>query len=605
MADLDGKILARLGATRLALTEAVGQHHHGHISKLQAGALQSLFRDATLDADQRAAIGSMVLKMQWAVPADMHAVLDSLASHAAPAPPPKRARRNCQNYAALSNYFPETLWEFLTSNAPYSAKLQEILTFAFKLGLRLPTEPCTKWLTSLWLVLCEPPAGLQRMTELDKHLQYNHVKSTLHAQRARLVDPPSWLEKLPDSPWELQKDHRQLWHDALGDAVPGVVPIDMKTVVTLDMSYACRGGRPAAPAQVRPMAGGIPFKVTSAHAAGAGNTGGDALERMASMFMDRMESFANSQSRVFELMLGHQRAVQPKASGAFQSLLDQRQPQISFSPRRRLALTGFDSGSPIAADDRALVAAVADRRSEADEIGSPGSLGSQVATAIVPVSPVTGTPGSVLADILNMVDERKAERKAAAKAAAVAAKKAAAVVCPEPAVAPGVATGTKAPAQPANVAKKALAKLEVEKPAAAKKAATKAAKKKKKAATKAAKAAVAKAAVVAEKAASKGAVAKAAVVAEKAASKVAVAKAADVAGKVASKAVVAKAAAVAKRAVAKAAAVAEVAAATGEDACGPLILGCAKCRHSVRGCGQCRSPAFGGHRWNPSVGVEG
>jgi hypothetical protein len=29
-----------------------------------------------------------------------------------------------------------------------------------------------------------------------------------------------------------------------------------------------------------------------------------------------------------------------------------------------------------------------------------------------------------------------------------------------------------------------------------------------------------------------------------------------------------------------------------------LILGCAKCRWSVKGCGQCRSESFSGHRWN-------
>jgi len=35
----------------------------------------------------------------------------------------------------------------------------------------------------------------------------------------------------------------------------------------------------------------------------------------------------------------------------------------------------------------------------------------------------------------------------------------------------------------------------------------------------------------------------------------------------------------------------------------PLVLGCAKCRHKVKGCSQCRDPGFNGKRWNPTVPV--
>jgi hypothetical protein len=38
-------------------------------------------------------------------------------------------------------------------------KLNLLLTWAIKLGLRLPTEPTLKWINSTWLVLSEDPRG--------------------------------------------------------------------------------------------------------------------------------------------------------------------------------------------------------------------------------------------------------------------------------------------------------------------------------------------------------------------------------------------------------------------------------------------------------------
>jgi len=284
---------ARLGATRVVLEQQRGLPTHAAISKLQSKALVELFESSAevITSKDRSDMASEVIKMQWASQSDLDIILTSLTS--AVVPVAKKARRGQQNFMPITNYFTDEVWECITSTstAP-SAKLMIVLQFAARLGLRLPTEPTLKWMTSLFLVASEPDDKLKRMTEVEKRIVYHHTKATFNTLRAKLDEPHTWIESLPDNPFVFQQTYGPLYTFAFGQGGPGLPKLDMKKIADVDMSYGCRGGRPQARGVASSSAPSLQLPAPDS-----------VMERMASFMLDRFENLMSSQSRVFELAI--------------------------------------------------------------------------------------------------------------------------------------------------------------------------------------------------------------------------------------------------------------------------------------------------------------
>ncbi len=590
---MDNKIKARVGAARVALEQQVGRPTHAIVSKLQAKALIELFGVAQITAEDRLDLASDVMHFQWADQADLDKVMQELgnASHG-PEPPLKKARRLNQTFAAVSNYFTDAVWESLTSDAPQGAKLSTILNVVTRLGLRLPTEPTLKWLTSLWLVTSETESALGVMPELTKRTMYIHLKGAFNSLRAKLQDPVEWIDVLPENPFELQAKHPMLWAAAMGGGAPGIAQIDIKKVAELDATYGCRGGRPSIVAPRLSTWQPPPTAIATSAIGGGG--GPDQLSQMAMFFMQSMQSLQGNQQKMMELILqGNVRpSAAPRAMSALADMLENREPTITLSPTRRRALL----------PPRLLGHASS---AHAEEIETP-SPRSKAPGAIVPVQsassdgvpkPVVDSPASagpsgqsIVESFLGMLDARKADKKADKKAAEKAAA--------EGTVAATVAATAKVSAKAKAVAKAVAVTAVAENAPTAAKAMAK---------TVAVTAVAAKAPTTAKAVAKK--------VAAKVAAELAIAPAkaaSEATAKIMTKAVVVLALAPAKAmakdvekanapaAKGKALSPATLAAVAKAKAAG-LVLGCGKCRWSTIGCGQCRSAEFTGARWNVAV----
>ena len=118
--------------------------------------------------------------------------------------PPGKRRRSQQNFAALHAYFPDAVWDVLCSQDELAtSKLEAIVDFSLSLGLRLPTEPTLKMMTSIWMLTSEPSDKLSCMKAGAKHALLMHMKLTFDRARKLRGDPIEFVEVLPTRPAEL------------------------------------------------------------------------------------------------------------------------------------------------------------------------------------------------------------------------------------------------------------------------------------------------------------------------------------------------------------------------------------------------------------------
>lgn len=447
------KLKSRLGAVRVVLDDIAGGPNHSFVSKLQANSLAELIKDSDLTADDAADVGSKVVVMKWHNQCDTDVVMAALLAGNGPAH--KRARRANQNFVAVSNYLTATQWETLVSDAPEGAKLTTILQAAARLGLRLPTEPTIKWLCSLWLACSRRVEHLAVLSEHDKRAMLLHCKGSFNTMRSKMADPAEWVDRLPDEPAVFQQQCPLLWTAAMGTAMPGRPAIDLKSVAELDLSYSCRGGR--APMSVR--AAPVPLLSGGGHAP---------LERLASMFMDKMEGMMVNQSKVFELVVGGNGGRQPRSLAA---LADATVPHITLSPvRRRHAALALDG--PSDSPDTGMLAIATDTTSP---LPPPRAATSPSSLTVARVEDVTSPPvhSKTVDDINSLLDvfsSRKADKRKAAKDADASRSSGVADVAKEHETGedePTTETKAKAKPIPAKVAK-AKAKPIPAKPAMAK-----------------------------------------------------------------------------------------------------------------------------------------
>jgi hypothetical protein len=212
---------------------------------------------------------------------------------------------------ALTNYLPDAVWDQLLNHLSQSSALQVLLTWATRLGLRLPSEPTIKWIASTWIVLSESQASIALLTEEQKRLLYIHVKREFNKQKIKLPEPAAWVDVLPDHPATFQQQWPDLFQVAYNGLQPGFCRVNINSIAALDVTYGCRGGMKSHGWKPKPC--DVPDNVPSA-----------ALKQV----MDRFESLGNSQTRMFELLMDNKSSARPPR--ALHALLEDRAPVLAI-----------------------------------------------------------------------------------------------------------------------------------------------------------------------------------------------------------------------------------------------------------------------------------
>jgi hypothetical protein len=344
----------RLGAARLVLEQyPKGSPNHKALSKTQAAALREMLGTAVLTAMDRADLANVVVGINWCEPEDGTSVLAALNPETSTLPPGKR-RRTQQDFLAFCNFGTDEFWNQLLGEVPTSAKLDIILQWAIGLGLRCPSEHTMKWLCSVWLAVGLTEAELVALDNVQKKHMFNHTKAVFDGLRKHAAEPPMWIDKLPHNPVVFLRDFPGIYHLHYGGS-GAPVPVQaglLRKFTALDMSYACRGSGRVMPLQLAGPASSSSGVVQLAVA-------DSPMERVANLFMGRIDSMATAQQRMMELMMGggpmdRRGAMQPRSLAALSNGSDfaaRRLPSVVFdgedgSPPRQLALAYGNFNTP-------------------------------------------------------------------------------------------------------------------------------------------------------------------------------------------------------------------------------------------------------------------
>jgi hypothetical protein len=145
-----------------------------------------------------------------------------------------------------------------------------------------------------------------------------HVKSQFKNLRAKLGDPCNWIEVLPSSPFEMQRDFPEQYALAFagGALLPGTSQVDVQAVSNFDMSYGCRGAKPTA---------------SNTQAANRAESSGG-FERLASVLM---ESMSSNNTKLMELVLAGKGnpQTQPRALAMLEARPHHDRNGSEWSPR--------------------------------------------------------------------------------------------------------------------------------------------------------------------------------------------------------------------------------------------------------------------------------
>ena len=352
------------------------------ISKAQSFAMVDMIRQANLTAVEVSDLAVQAATLAWADNAHATAVLDALEPKVAP--PPKK-RRAQQDFTNLVWYGTEQFWTAFGKPGlvPY-ARLQILLDFVAGLGLRCPTEPTLKMMTSLWLVASHDKTDLATWDFATKKSFFVHTKSAFDAFRKKLPEPMEYVDSLHADPMVYMRDHGVVWRAAFAEAVPVQPTIDPTLVATFDASYGCRSAT-AAVQRHEPKRQPLPLVLSPARP-----NADSSLERVATQFMSQMQAMAMSQSKMMEVVLGgggYARGLRSmaaledrpqtgihivgKASAAVEVASDS-QPELRMQRSHSMAAAASSSPQPLQAlaDNSfegsldAMLSAHADRKSE-------------------------------------------------------------------------------------------------------------------------------------------------------------------------------------------------------------------------------------------------
>ncbi len=266
------------------------------LSELQAGAVAAMVASATLSAAEQVELATLAVAVPWASEADVSRVLAAFTVES-PLPPGKR-RRSQQDYTMVHHFLTTGMWvAMMDPSTQADIKLTALLGHCVKLGMRCPTEPTVKWITSLWLVCSTDPVELGRLSVIDKAVKLKNVKMHFDSIRRRAADPPEWVGVLPSKPVEFLRDYHLLYKAAFpGEHSPAPPGVSVETIVGFDMSYSCRGGMKTSQ---------LSLVSTAAPVSGASSSTATDLQHILMSFVNSMQA---NQQQMMQIM------VQPPAT---------------------------------------------------------------------------------------------------------------------------------------------------------------------------------------------------------------------------------------------------------------------------------------------------
>lgn len=332
-AEPSPEVSARIGAARIVLEAAQGKPTHEQVSAIQRAALEDILGRATLSAQAIAAISELIVQISWHGQDCVH-VLRALGSPTGKTPSQRRAQ---QSWEGVVNYFTATQWETLTQEEHSNEKLDLILSVCGSLGLRCPTEPSLKLIASLWMLTGLAESEVQRSSRNQKGVMYAHVKKEFQKFRKSLADPLEYLNRLSQNPLQLLRDHEQVFKAHFKNSTPIACKIDLPYLHQFDMSYSCRmGGSAKQSTQLdvspAPQRQGLMMLQDSSP-----------LERVANMFMDRMESIQQTQQQMFQMYISGSAgssgslALSSAAEASSRRFQTRRLPTLDLTPQLALA----------------------------------------------------------------------------------------------------------------------------------------------------------------------------------------------------------------------------------------------------------------------------
>jgi hypothetical protein len=295
--EIDGINRSRLFVSRLLLEEHKATPSVAKkLSELQSVAVAAMVASATVTPAEQVDLATMAASLPWVSGADVDRVLAAFTVQS-PLPPGKR-RRSQQDFLMVHHFFTEGMWNsMLEPSTPADIKLTAILGHLIKLGMRCPTEPTIKWVTSLWLVCSTDPVELGRMSVVDKAIKFRNVKVHFDGIRKRAADPPEWIGVLPSKPVEYLRDYPLMYTTAFpGGASPAPPGVNVEMISGLDMSYSCRGGLRT-----------THQSFSSSSAPSSASSSSTAMD-LQSMLMGFVQSMQANQQQMMQLM------VQPQAT---------------------------------------------------------------------------------------------------------------------------------------------------------------------------------------------------------------------------------------------------------------------------------------------------
>jgi len=288
--DPMGTLRGRLGAARVVLEPLQTSPGFATASRIQMNALVEAFKrfDDQLDDSARTTLVGFITAVPFTSD-DMVKVLEACAGSFE-----GRIRRKAQEFKTFIFFLTELQWDKLVDpGVSVAEKVHIIFSVLSELGLRLPSETTSKYVSSFLLFISTPEDQLDRLSPVSKKEFMTSIKAKFKAF-VRGISPPSvWLATLPISPTEFARLHPALYSTLFSAArVPTPPRVDEIRLGMFDNCTKCRSlVAPAtlpSPTPTLQLGGGV----------------GQGMEVFAQMFMKSMSDMQASQARMCEMMLG-------------------------------------------------------------------------------------------------------------------------------------------------------------------------------------------------------------------------------------------------------------------------------------------------------------
>jgi len=286
------------------------------------------------------------------VDSDTAAVLEALANGAVDS-----VRRKQQDFLAFISYLSEHHWDRILDPSTSQGEKEDILFSLLRsLGLRLPTEPTLKLVSSFLMVVGESWEECSNRTVPYRKAHLSSIKA--HWRPAsRLCEPPAyWFKKLPPSPTEYSKTCPTMFKAIYGSAFPVAPKIDVVRLHMIDNSYKCRGFD--SPCPVAPSSSPTVPNITNSLMPPQTMS---MMEQFATCVMRGMQDMQSQQARMCEMLFNHGSggggSHRPRGlSSLLDSPMEHREPALRDSPRptpqRRPGHVSFDvSPAPLSLEE--------------------------------------------------------------------------------------------------------------------------------------------------------------------------------------------------------------------------------------------------------------